>query len=59
MQLIQIAITPDGSYIYALDVHGALWAARTRVEGFDGGGLETRPQWVRIENPPVPIPGQP
>ena len=54
MQLIQITITPDGAYIYALDVHGGLWAARTKVEGFDGGSMATSPQWLRIEPPPAP-----
>ncbi|HEX4407024.1 MAG TPA: hypothetical protein VH560_19430 [Polyangia bacterium] len=52
MQLMQISITPDGAYIYALDVTGALWAARTRVEGFDGGAMATSPVWMRIEPPP-------
>jgi hypothetical protein len=59
MQLTQIAISPDGAYIYALDVEGRLWAARTRVEGFDGGGMATSPQWMRITLPPIPIPGEP
>lgn len=52
MQLIQIAISPDGAYIYALDSQGSLWAARTRIEGFDGGGMATSPVWMRIEPPP-------
>lgn len=52
MQLMQIEITPDGAYIYALDVNGDLWAARTRVEGFDGGGMDHKPRWVRVETPP-------
>ena len=52
MQLVQIAISPDGAYIYALDAHGGLWAARTRIEGFDGGGMATSPVWMRIEPPP-------
>jgi hypothetical protein len=53
MQLIQLAFTPDGAYVYAIDVQGTLWAARTRVEGFDGGAMTTSPNWVRIEPPPV------
>jgi hypothetical protein len=58
MQLMQIAISPDGAYIYALDVQGGLWAARTRVEGFDGGAMSTNPAWMRIEPPPgVAVPG--
>ena len=58
MQLMQIAISPDGAYIYALDLHGTLWAARTRIEGFDGGGMATSPVWMRIEPPPgEAIPG--
>ena len=52
MQLMQIEITPDGAYIYALDVQGGLWAARTRIEGFDGGAMATKPEWHRIELPP-------
>jgi hypothetical protein len=59
MKLVQIALSPDGAYIYALDVHGDLWAARTRIEGFDGGGMATSPQWMRIQSPPEPIPGAP
>jgi hypothetical protein len=59
MQLMQIAITPDGAYIYALDVQGRLWAARTRIEGFDGGGMATNPEWMRIQTPPESIPGEP
>jgi hypothetical protein len=57
MQLMQIAISPDGAFIYALDVQGALWAARTRVEGFDGGAMATSPQWMQIQPPPS-APGQ-
>jgi hypothetical protein len=58
MQLMQIAISPDGAYIYALDVQGGLWAARKRVEGFDGGAMATSPVWMRIELPPgVAMPG--
>ena len=57
MQLMQITITPDGAYIYALDVHGGLWAARTRVEGFDGGGMDPAPTWVPIKLPPAPSAG--
>jgi len=57
VQLIQIALSPDGAYIYALDVQGCLWAARTRIEGFDGGGMATSPQWMRIELPPADPPG--
>jgi len=53
MQLTQIAISPDGAYIYALDAQGSLWAARTRIEGFDGGGMATSPVWMRIEPPPA------
>jgi hypothetical protein len=53
MQLMQISISPDGAYIYALDVNGGLWAARTRIEGFDGGGMATSPVWMRIEPPPA------
>ena len=52
MQLMQIAISPDGAYIYALDVQGVLWAARTRIEGFDGGGMATSPTWIKIDPPP-------
>ena len=52
MQFLQIAIAPDGSYIYALDTQGALWAGRTRVEGFDGGGMDWAPDWVKIKLPP-------
>jgi hypothetical protein len=52
MQLMQISISPDGAYIYALDVQGALWVARTRVEGFDGGAMDPAPAWVRIQLPP-------
>jgi hypothetical protein len=52
MQLMQIEITSDGAYIYALDVNGDLWAARTRVEGFDGGGLDVNPRWVQVVTPP-------
>jgi hypothetical protein len=59
MQLIQISLSPDAAYIYALDGEGRLWAARTRVEGFDGGGMATDPQWMRIKLPPDPIPGEP
>jgi hypothetical protein len=55
MQLIQIALSPDGAYIYALDLTGALWAARTRVEGFDGGAMNMRPEWTRIEPPPAAL----
>jgi hypothetical protein len=58
MQLMQITITPDGAYIYALDVHGALWAARTRVEGFDGGAMATSPEWMLITPPPSIPSGQ-
>jgi hypothetical protein len=54
MQLMQIAISPDGAYIYALDVQGALWFARTRVEGFDGGGIDPAPTWVPVRLPPEP-----
>jgi hypothetical protein len=53
MQLTQIALSPDGAYIYAIDVHGRLWFARTRVEGFDGGAMDPRPQWIPIELPPA------
>lgn len=61
MQLMQIEISPDGAYIYALDVHGDLWAARTKVEGFDGGGMDHKPKWVQLETPPgaATIPGAP
>ena len=59
MRLIQISLSPDGAYIYALDEAGRLWAARTRIEGFDGGGMATNPQWMRISMPPEPIPGEP
>lgn len=52
MQLMQISISPDGAYIYALDVQGGLWAARTRVEGFDGGAMDPKPQWMQIQLPP-------
>lgn len=52
MQLMQIAISPDGAYIYALDVTGALWAARTKIEGFDGGGMAVKPEWIPIAPPP-------
>ncbi|MDB4981503.1 MAG: hypothetical protein JWM82_2255 [Myxococcales bacterium] len=52
MQLMQIAISPDGAYIYALDVQGALWVARTRVEGFDGGAMDAAPTWVPVKPPP-------
>lgn len=54
MQLMQIEISPDGAYIYALDVQGGLWFARTRVEGFDGGGIDAAPQWIRMTTPPGP-----
>jgi hypothetical protein len=52
MQLMQIAISPDGAYIYALDVQGALWAARTKIEGFDGGAMAVSPVWMQITPPP-------
>jgi hypothetical protein len=52
MKLAQIALSPDGAYIYALDTDGELWAARTRVEGFDGGGMQSSPTWTRIQLPP-------
>lgn len=52
MQLMQIEISPDGAYIYALDVNGGLWFARTRVEGFDGGGIDSKPVWVSMHTPP-------
>jgi hypothetical protein len=54
MQLMQIAISPDGAYIYALDVQGALWAARTKIEGFDGGAMDPKPQWIPMQTPPDP-----
>jgi hypothetical protein len=53
MQLLQIAISPDGAYIYALDTNGTLWAARTRIEGFDGGAMDHAPHWIAIKPPPA------
>jgi hypothetical protein len=53
MELKQIAISPDGFYIYALDEKGKLWAAPTKVPG-QNGGLAVAPNWTQIKAPPKP-----
>jgi hypothetical protein len=58
MELKQIALSPDGMFIYALDANGRLWFAQTRLpSATGGGGLAINPTWTPIAPPPKQ-PGQ-
>jgi hypothetical protein len=55
MEIKQIALSPDGNYIYAVDAEGKLWFAPTREPHITNlGVIAVKPDWKQIAAPAKP-----
>jgi hypothetical protein len=54
MKVKQIALSPDGSHIYAVDEQGGVWvAAQTPMTGkpANSWGPNLKPNWEKVASP--------